>query len=221
MGRVEDIALGYNYGVSIGYSSMLLGSDDNRAYIALNIDIAQKRSNRGFFNIDARFSNYITGHPNSQDGQKHLLHNTVIEGKCRYLRKDFLRQNIAMQFSWWLGHKLENQQTLLGGNNGLRGYKSRQFSGNKQVLLNIEDRMIFYQHSFFVLGGAVFMDIGYIWEKKLNLTSYKRSIGAGLRISFPKLNDSPVYRLDFGYALDSKEPLSFVKAFSFGIGHAF
>ena len=214
MGRVEDIALGYNYGISAGYSSTLWDSDENETYIALEMANAHKRGCRTFINAAAQISNSIA---------KHLFHDFVFEGKARCLVKDFWRQTLAMQLSWWLGHRLDGRrQFLLGGQNGLRGYKARQFNGSREMLLNVESRFIFHENSLVVLGGAVFVDIGYVWEGNIfDISDYKRSIGIGLRLGFPKLNDSPVYRLDFGYALDSNEPFSLANAISIGIGHEF
>jgi outer membrane protein assembly factor BamA len=214
MGRVEDIAIGNNYGISVGYSSPLWDSDSNETYIALDMATSQKRGRRMFIDVSAQLSSYIA---------HRLFHDFVFEGKARCLVKDYWWQTLAMQLSWWQGHRLDGRrQFLLGGQNGLRGYKARQFNGSREMLLNVESRFIFYKNSLIVLGGAVFFDIGYIWEGNiLDISDYKRSIGVGLRLGCPKLNDSPVYRLDFGYALDNHEPLSFANAFSIGIGHAF
>ncbi|MFQ6039982.1 MAG: POTRA domain-containing protein [Candidatus Poribacteria bacterium] len=214
MGRVEDVALGYNYGISLGYSSTLWDADTNETYLALEMANSQKRGRRTFINASSQLSNYIA---------HSFFHDFVFEGKIRCLVKDFWRQTLAMQLSWWLGHRLDGRrQFLLGGQNGLRGYKARKFNGTREILLNLESRFIFHKSPFVVMGGAVFADIGYIWEGNiLDIWDYKRSIGAGLRIAFPRLNDSPVYRLDFGYALDSDEPFSFANAFSVGIGHEF
>jgi outer membrane protein assembly factor BamA len=214
MGRIEDIALGYNYGISLGYSSTLWDADTNETYLAVEMTNAQKRGRRTFINVSSQLSNYIT---------HSFFHDFIFEGKVRCLIKDFCRQTLAMQLSWWLGHRLDGRrQFLLGGQNGLRGYKARQFNGDREMLLNVESRFVIHKNSFVVLGGAVFADIGYIWEGNiLDIWDYKRSIGVGLRVAFLKLNDSPVYRLDFGYALDSDEPFSFANAFSIGIGHEF
>ena len=214
MGRVEDIAIGSNYGISVGYSSTLWDSDANETYIALDMATSQKRGRRTFIDASAELSNYISNR---------LFHDFIFEGKARCLVKDYWRQTLAMQLSWWMGHRLDGQQQfLLGGQNGLRGYKARQFNGSREMLLNVESRFIFYKNSLIVLGGVVFADIGYIWEGNiLPISDYKRSVGVGLRLGCPKLNDSPVYRLDFGYALDSHEPFSLGNAFSIGIGHAF
>jgi len=211
MGRVEDIPIGYSYGISIGYTSRTFGSDEDKIGITLAFVTSHKRKLRHFISAEAGIgTDIINGEP---------FQNSLFKGEIRYLLKDFMKQTLAMKLSFISNGK---EQILLGGNNGLRGYKARQFSGNKRILLNVENRLVFYKHPLIVIGGAVFTDVGYITSNnKLNLLSYKRSIGAGLRIALPKLNDSPVYRLDFAYALDSETDFSSAKSFSIEIGHAF
>ena len=53
-------------------------------------------------------------------------------------------------------------QFLLGGENGLRGYSVRQFSGTKTLLFNLEDRRTIVQEwlNLVSLGWAVFADTG-------------------------------------------------------------
>ncbi len=211
MGRVEDIPVGYGYGISIGYASKTFGSDKNKTSVALVFATSHKHKLRHFINAEAQIgTNVINGEP---------FQDNIFKGEIRYLLKDFVKQTLATKLSFISNGK---EQILLGGNNGLRGYKARQFSGNKRILLNVESRLVFYKHPLIVIGGAVFTDIGYITSNsKLNLLSYKRSIGAGLRIALPKLNDSPVYRFDLAYALDSDIDFALEKAFTIEIGHAF
>jgi len=211
MGRVEDIPIGYSYGIALGYTSRTFGSDKEKTSIALAFATSYKHKLRHFINVEAQAgSDVINGEP---------FQNGIFEGEIRYLLKDFMKQTLAMRLSLIGNGK---KQILLGGDNGLRGYKARQFSGNKRILLNVESRLVFYEHPLIVIGGAVFTDIGYIAsDSRLDLFSYKRSIGAGLRIALPKLNDSPVYRFDFAYPLDGETDFSPEKAFSIEIGHAF
>lgn len=211
MGRIEDIPIGYSYGIALGYTSKTFGSDKEKTSLALAFATSHKHKLRHFINVEAQIGADVINGESFQNG--------ILEGEIRYLLKDFMRQTLAMRL-YLIGNG--KKQILLGGDNGLRGYKSRRFSGNKQILLNVESRLVFYKHPLIVIGGAVFTDIGYIAsDNKLNLLSYKRSIGAGLRISLPKLSDSPVYRFDLAYALDSETDFSLGKAFSIEIGQTF
>jgi hemolysin activation/secretion protein len=114
------------------------------------------------------------------------------------------------------------QQVLLGGNSGLRGYNPREFSGTKRIRLNLESRTIFWEHPLIVVGSAIFADVGYIWTgDAVEIGIPRRSVGFGLRLGIPKLSGSRVYRADLAYPLDGPGRPSFKPVFTYAIGHAF
>ena len=149
---------------------------------------------------------------------------SVFKASIKAIGKNlFLRQTLAARISTEMQFGLEGeQQVILGGNRGLRGYDSRQFSGEKRIRLNVESRTIFWEHPLIVVGSALFADVGYIWNgDAFDLGNAKRSVGFGLRVGIPKLSGSRVYRLDLAYPLDSPEKPSFKPVFTYAIGHAF
>ncbi len=215
MGRVEDIGVGYGYGVSIGRASPFYGSDRRETRVSLFLNASQAYRDLLFVNGRAGVTTRFVAHEEED---------SVFEASIKAVRKNlFLRQTLAARLSTEIQFGLEGeQQVLLGGNSGLRGYDPRQFSGTKNIRLNLESRTIFWEHSLIVVGSAIFADIGYIWEgNAFDIRTPIRSVGFGLRLGFPKLSGSRVYRADLAYPLDGLEKPSLSPVFTYAIGHAF
>ena len=154
----------------------------------------------------------------------HEEEDSVFQASIKAVRKNlFLRQTLAARISTQMQFGLEGeQQVLLGGNSGLRGYAPRQFSGTKRIRLNLESRTVFWEHPLVVIGSAVFADVGYIWTGDTsNIGIPRRSVGLGLRLGLPRLSGSRVYRADLAYPLDGPEKPSLMPVFTYAIGHAF
>ncbi|MCZ6679083.1 MAG: hypothetical protein O7E52_17760 [Candidatus Poribacteria bacterium] len=214
MGRVEDVHIGYGYSASIGHASPLYGSDRSQTNLSVAFNISQAHQDMLFLNASTDLTTRFT---------KRQIEDSVFNATIRAIRKNLFHQTLAAQISTVMGFGLDGErQVILGGENGLRGYDTRQFSGEKMIRLNVESRMIFWEHSLLVVGSAIFADMGYIWNgEEFNLGDVKRSVGAGLRFSIPKLNGSRVFRMDLAYPLDGPEKLSFKPILTYAIGHAF
>lgn len=230
LGRIEDIQLGYNYGISVGYAPELIGSDEDEIKLMFHTVYSTKYGNRNLFDIECNLqTQHLSGHQS----------NTIADINARYFLKDLftsqryalLEQTLAVRLAGRLGDNLETRQLILDARRELRGYGDDRFVGQKIALLNIEDRMVFFKHpstfcsrspleTRLVIGGVIFVDIGYI-DQPGHSASIKKSAGVGLRIGIPELSGSPVYRFDIAYAFDDPREFSFARAFSFGIGHLF
>ena len=219
MGRVEDIAVGYGYSMSIGYGSPLFGSDRSETLLNWLFSLTLAHQDLLFLNTHADFTTRLSNEPRE----------SVFNGRIKMVRKNLLYQTLAAQLSAVFEFGLEGEsQVILDGENGLRGYSPYSFSGEKMIILNIESRSIFRRgifeklESWVVVGSALFLDVGYVWNgDKLVLSEPKRSIGMGLRFSIPRLSGSRVFRCDFAYALDTLEGTARVPVITYGIGHIF
>ena len=216
MGRVEDIGVGYGYGVSIGRAHPVYGADRRETRVSLFLNASQAYQDLLFVNGRAGVTTRFLVHEEED---------SAFQVSIRTIRKNlFLGQTLAAQISTDMQFGLDGeQQVLLGGNNGLRGYNPRQFSGTKRIRLNLESRTIFWEHPLVVIGSAIFADIGYIWTGDTSdIGTPKRSVGFGLRLGLPKLSESRVYRADLAYPLDGPDkPHLLEPVFTYAIGHAF
>jgi hemolysin activation/secretion protein len=103
------------------------------------------------------------------------------------------------------GMDLENQ-VILGGNTGLRGYEDYAFTGAKAVLANVENRFFFPGEYFHLVrwGGAAFFDSGAVAPagSGLAFTHFNSDVGIGLRAASTRSSSGGVMRVDLAYALD-------------------
>ncbi len=131
----------------------------------------------------------------------------------------FANLNLFWKTSWplpqtWVAHlegsssrSLDGEnQLVLGGSNGLRGYKNNSFVGGKAVLLNLENRFFIPGEYFHLLrfGGAVFFDSGAVVPEGSGISwrRFKSDVGAGLRLSSTRSRSGGVLRFDLAYALN-------------------
>lgn len=196
MGITEDNWLGLRYGGTLGYG---IPVED------------------GFELWDTRlFTKYNTTFTNKQliklkgDVSSEVVRNTIVLASARYYRK-FSRHTVATRLATKLGYDLdETRQFKLGGDSGLRGYPARQFTGEKLVLMNLEDRQFWGKSRFGLpidLGTVVFVDAGNAWkeDEDIDLAELNWSTGFGFRIGFSNLPKQPIFRLDFGWGLNGED----------------
>jgi hypothetical protein len=208
-GRVEDIDLGYQAQMTFGWSPKRLGSSREENYFSPKVALFSSPAKNNFLFTDLCLDSYwIRNH----------WEEVISEGSLRYYFKGFPHQTFALRLKGTLSWETQSSyQLLLGGDNGLRGYKANRFNGDNLVLLNLEDRLFSQWEILTVaLGGVIFTDIGEAWkrEEKLKWDDLHTDIGFGLRFGFTKACGSLVQRIDFAWALDEK---SFYISFGSGM----
>lgn len=98
-------------------------------------------------------------------------------------------------------------QLLLGGDDGLRGYKSRYQAGERRALLSIEQRAYtgWYPFRLFRVGGAAFFDYGRAWGGLNQNTAnpgWLADAGVGLRIAMDRASFGNVLHADIAVPLN-------------------
>jgi outer membrane protein assembly factor BamA len=208
-GRVEDVRSGYWAQMALGWSPKRLGSSREENYFSPSIAWFTSPGKNNFLFGDISLGSYWV--------QNHW-EKVISEGGLRYYFKGFPHQTFALRLKGISSWRTQSSyQLLLGGDNGLRGYKANRFNGENLVLLNLEDRLFSRWEILTVaLGGVFFTDIGDAWrrEEKLKWDDLHTDIGFGLRFGFTKACGSLVQRIDFAWALDEK---SFYISFGSGM----
>jgi outer membrane protein assembly factor BamA len=91
----------------------------------------------------------------------------------------------------------------LGWDTGLRGYARATFTGNKLLLLTLEDRIFLSEDLFglVALGAVLFWDAGHVWDEDQGITAgdVRHDVGIGLRIGIPAFSGENILRLDIGF----------------------
>lgn len=197
--KTEDYSLGWHARAQVGYASSSFGSDRNAVMLAGNVSKGQELSDRQslFFGLDA--SGRI------EDG---AVAGGLFTAAARYYFRQSPRRVLFLNLSATAGSNLDaDQQILLGGDNGLRGYPLRYQSGEGRWLFTAEQRLFsnWYPFQMFNVGGAVFYDMGATWGRDPLGTPSQgllRDLGFGLRFGNSRSALGNVLHVDVAYPLD-------------------
>ena len=208
IGRTEDINLGNVYNVNLGWSRKDLNSDLN----ALIYSAGYSTANNSFTHHLVLFNIGSSGRVGEGFTQ-----NMLVSGQARYFYPVFKNQVFYAELQFAAGHNLDtDNQLLLGGDSGLRGYPANIQNGNRRLLFRMEQR--YYTNlqilQLVYVAGAAFFDIGKAWTPGIQADKYSgylKDVGLGLRLSPSRTSHGTVTHLDLAYALDSEEGLKKVQ----------
>jgi hypothetical protein len=105
------------------------------------------------------------------------------------------------EFAW---REQPSYQVLLGGDNGLRGYRYFALSGNRLALGNAEYRFFLPLEILSVrIGGAAFYDVGDVWrpDERIDLSGLRSDVGFGLRFGLTKSSTARIASIDVARSL--------------------
>lgn len=201
MGRTEDISLGLNLFARLGFSREGFGADRD----ALLFDFAaQKGWEPGgpgrllLLNVGAA----------ARDEDERGVRNSMVYGEARYYHRNLERHLFSARLRAFGGNRLDAEnQVLLGGDNGLRGYPLRYQAGERHAILTVEQRFFteWYPWRLFRVGYAVFMDAGRVWGRDPRATEPLGTlydVGVGLRLTSPRSSGRSVVHIDLAFPLN-------------------
>jgi outer membrane protein assembly factor BamA len=200
LGRTEDLYVGESYEWTLGWSDERLGATQDQ--LALN----------------AQYSNTLLALPN------HLwLASTTLTGYYSFDEKKFenlwwsanTRYHMKQSEKWALFAQLRvdytdgltaDNQLVLGGENGLRGYDRNYQIGDRSFIFSLEQRYYSDWHPFRLVrvGGAVFFDAGRAWFNSRDNGSNGdtlANIGIGLRFNSSRTQKGSVIHVDLAFPL--------------------
>jgi outer membrane protein assembly factor BamA len=199
IGRIEDFSLGTYVTAQLGWADSAFGSSRSAAHFML----AAGRGAMPTVNTTLLTTSVFTGRV-----EEGTLRNGVLAAAVRY----YVQQSRDLLFFTTLraanGWRLDlENQLLLGGDNGLRGYPLRYQNGTARALFTVEERYFtdWYPFRLFRVGAAVFADAGQTWGKApLGLPSLGmlEDAGFGLRFGNARSGFGNVFHLDFAFPLN-------------------
>ncbi len=208
--RPEYFAMGTQASVQLGRSLTGLGSTQQLwLYSASASDGFRLPSNRVLLG-----SASVSG----QSGYA-PLDRQLASGSIRFY--DHHQDNRTLTFVSLAGDILKDpnlaNQLPLGGDTGLRGYPRNYQTGDRRLLLNVEERVYtdWYPFRLFRMGGAVFYDWGRAWGGPGESPSSARwlsNVGIGLRILSTRSSFGNVLHVDLAFPLN-RDPN--IKSFQF------
>jgi hypothetical protein len=200
IGRTEDVSLGTNLFVSVGFADKSFGSDRNATLFRTTFNKGWEPGGPGHMltlSASASTRDEDTG-----------LQNTIVETAAHYYLRNAENRVFAATAAFTATNNLDPEnQVLLGGDNGLRGYPLRYQAGESRSFLSIEERFFtdFYPWRLFRVGYAAFLDVG-----RVSGTDPRASqplgtlydVGMGLRLSSPRASGKSVVHIDLAFPLN-------------------
>lgn len=213
IGRTEDLYLGRSARLEAGYAASAFGSTRD----ALVFD-GSLQAGMGFTG-DQYLINTVGFTGRVEDG---ALRNTVLDLGSRYYMRQSLRSVLFASATLSFTSGLDpEEQLLLGGDNGLRGYPLRYQAGTSHALFTLEER--FYTNwqplKLFNVGAAVFFDAGRSWgtDPYLDETGaagslgWLKDVGVGLRLGSARSGLGNVLHIDLACPLDGGNDIDSVQ----------
>ncbi|HVP34602.1 MAG TPA: POTRA domain-containing protein [Steroidobacteraceae bacterium] len=197
--RTEDFYLGTLATARLGWADSSLGSSQSAL-------IFQSTVGRGFRQDGSTL--LLAG---DFSGRLHNgeLYNGVADASIRYYYEQSSKWLFFTTLVGTKGWRLDlDNQILLGGDNGLRGYPLRYQDGTARGLFTIEQRYFtdYFPFRLWRLGGAIFFDAGRTWgqpplaQPSLGLL---KDAGFGLRIGNARSGLGNVIHVDLAFPFET------------------
>jgi len=207
--RPEDLNLGWNASGRLGWSSRQWGADRDALVFEAGAARGWRASPRQLlFPSAALRARLDSGRPDP------LLASLGLRYHLRLPRAQALYAAASFDFA----RNLESdQQLLLGGDTGLRGYPLRYQEGDRRALFTLEQRWYGSREILRVvrLGAAAFVDVGRAWFAGQQPGPADRGwltdLGVGLRIAPSRSAHANVVRLEVAFPMNRADGIDSVQ----------
>jgi hypothetical protein len=209
MGRTEDVALGLNLSVSLGFAKERFGSDRDATLLRVNAQKGWEPGGPGKLLL-------LSAGGSTRD-EDDGLHNSVAFFGARYYRRNLDKHLFSVSLEALTSHNLDPEtQVLLGGDNGLRGFPLRYQAGKHRAALTFEQRFFtdWYPWRLLRVGWAAFADVGRVWGQDPRGTpplGTLYNVGVGLRLSSPRSSGRSIVHVDLAFPLNGDSSIDDVQ----------
>lgn len=215
IGRTEDLYLGRSARFEAGYASTAFGSTQNAVMLDGSLHAGLGFTEDQFLINTVGFTGRV---------ERGALRNTVLDLGSRYYLRQSLRNVLFVSAALSFSSELDpEEQLLLGGDNGLRGYPLRYQAGTSRALFTLEER--FYTNwqplKLFNVGAAVFFDAGRTWGTDPHIPhinegaggsmGWLKDVGVGLRLGSARSGLGNVLHIDLACPLDGGDDIDSVQ----------
>jgi hypothetical protein len=197
--RTEDFYLGTHLSAQVGRAEPAFGANLAAWVFAATAGYGFASSHRETLIVSSTLTGRIeNGTPE----------NAVLAGSFHYYHKQSESLLFYAGIDAAAGRNLDlDNQILLGGDNGLRGYPLRYQDGTSRALVTFEERYFtdWYPLRLFRVGAAAFMDVGRTWGTAplaVPGLGILRDLGFGLRLGNSRSGLGNVIHVDLAFPLD-------------------
>jgi hypothetical protein len=205
IGRTEDFYLGTNITLRLGWADSAWGSRRSALLFQAAASQGAMLSDSATLLLTSVFTGRV------EDG---TLRNGVLDSAIRYYLQESRRWLFFAAVRAANGWRLDvENQILLGGDNGLRGYPLRYQDGSGRGLFTVEERYFSDLYVFRLLraGAAVFADVGRTWgSAPLAAPSLGvlKDVGFGLRFGNARSGYGNVVHADVAFPLNARSGIA-------------
>ena len=193
LGPLEDLQTGSWLSLRWGFAHRSLGSDRTFSFYRAQLAPRFEPTKRSYAELTLFTSAYR--------GAGKFYNLLASASATAYFRLG-IAHSLALHTAWEALHRSEDAaQLLLGLERGLRGYAPRHYDGTRRVLFNLEVRPTWVHRPWYTLASAAFVDCGAAWTPNRERASLVCSPGVGIRLGWPKVYNTPVFRGDIAYGL--------------------
>lgn len=202
--RTEDLHLGYEFQLELGYASRGLGSDRDRLVFNGYFSDSIHYDDDSLWQHEADWEGFY-----NRDSSE--LENVLVSYRTRYFRRQTSERSFFAQLEAVYSKNLDgHRQVVLGGQTGARAFENRYQVGDSRLLLTLEERLYTDLHllNLVRVGGAVFVDAGRSWSADAPIGSdeeWLADIGFGLRLASSKAASDRIAHLDFAFPLTNQD----------------
>jgi outer membrane protein assembly factor BamA len=206
--RTEDFQFGRRFMVELGYADPTFGGDASATLL-------RAAASRGWRLHDHHKLFFGAGLTGRLEGG--AARDTIYSASARYFWRTSQNTLFYASLTGDFGHALDlDDDLLLGGDNGLRGYPLRYQAGSSRALLTLEQRFYtdWYPFRLFHVGGAVFADVGRSFGRSAIDVPHLgtlRDVGFGLRIANSRSALANVLHVDVAFPLDGDSSIKNVQ----------
>ncbi len=186
----EDVYLGRRYDILFGYAPQ----GDGHVIVSAEFGDGHRRGQDGILRYGARASGYWNTATRRPE-------NAVARVWARYRHRQTPQWGLILDGEATVTDALTvDQQLLLGGRSGLRGYPNRYQAGERAFRLTAEERFYTDLYPFRVMRVALagFVDVGRAWGPFTD-NPILANLGLGVRFESTRTNRALVYHLDVAF----------------------
>jgi hypothetical protein len=201
--RQEDVSLGPNWNLNLGFSLPFLGADRTRFPLTAEFDTAALNG-RQYSWLQSAFTARL------ESGTVDNAVTTVVIGTARTGPVGW-RARVQID----LGTRLDlDQQLTLGADTGLRGWDPDTFDGTSRAVANVEWRHQLTGEVLHlaVFGVAVFADVGQTWNPRVGPSTggLRKDAGLGVLIESTRASLLRIVRIEAAWPDRGKGPVVLV-----------
>lgn len=199
IGRTEDLHLGRSLRVTVGVADSVFGADRTAVMLGGIAGAGVALGKHRYLLGDLTYTTRV---------EKGELTNSRLGAVASFYLRHSDWSVLYAGITGEVGRRLDlDQQVLLGGDNGLRGYPLRFQAGSARALLTLEERFYTKWRPFelFQVGAAVFFDAGKVWGDDPVAgpsLGVLKDVGFGLRFGSLRSGLGNVIHVDLAYPLD-------------------